>query len=125
MKHLQYLEVRSYNPEGQVHHHPLENPDDSEHVHMSGHALMGSCVPLHHIMNSPGEEYPFQMPNVSNEALVTLLNLSAKLPMDREGEITPVMAWSFIFQQNAAAALTQADFKSLAAKLGNKVRCYG
>ena len=126
MNHMQYLMVRSYNPDGQPFHHPMENPDDADHHHISGHALMASGPLYSHLMLKPAEHYPHQMPaGLDTSALVKLLNLSAHLPLDREGEITPVMAWSMIFGHERVAELTERDLDRIGRSLADKVRCYG
>ncbi|KAK5127204.1 hypothetical protein LTR85_008566 [Meristemomyces frigidus] len=126
MDHMQYLIVRSHNVEGQPMHHPMENPDDSEHEHMSGHALMSTAPPHSHIMNTPGEKYPFQMPmDLGTADLTKLLDLSNRLPFDHHTEITPVMAWTSILRNERFIELTEDDFKSVKDDLSTKVRCYG
>lgn len=126
MDHMQYLMVRSHNPDGQEFHHPMENPDDQEHEHMSGHAMMATGTPYSHIMHKPKEKYPHQMPaDISNDSLSKLLLLSNRLPIDREGEITPVMAWTSIFTHERVKHLDKADFERLKTTLLPKVRCYG
>ncbi|EMF16514.1 uncharacterized protein SEPMUDRAFT_103885 [Sphaerulina musiva SO2202] len=126
MDHMQYLLVRSHNPDGQEMHHPMENPDDSQHEHMSGHALMGSAAPWSHIKEKPTENYPHQMPtDISNDTLAKLLDLSARLPIDREGEITPVMAWTMIYTNDRIRDLDKLDLERLKTNLTPKVRCYG
>ena len=126
MDHMQYLLVRSHNVEGQPHHHPMENPDDAEHEHMSGHALMSTAPPHSHIMEKPAEKYPFQMPaEMSNEGLSKLLDLSNRLPFDHYTEITPVMAWTIIFRHDRIGELDAKDFLQVKNDLSNKVRCYG
>lgn len=126
MDHMQYLLVRSHNVEGQPMHHPMENPDDSEHEHMSGHALMATAPPHSHIMNTPAEKYPMQMPaDLGPDALTKLLDLSNRLPFDHYSEITPVMAWTVILQSERVGELSTEDFQSVKADLGTKVRCYG
>ncbi|KAI5370943.1 Putative basic-leucine zipper domain-containing protein [Septoria linicola] len=126
MDHMQYLLVRSHNPDGQEMHHPMENADDSQHEHMSGHALMGSGAPWTHIKEKPTEKYPHQMPSdLSNDSLSKLLDLSARLPIDREGEITPIMAWTMIYTNDRIKELAKRDFERLKTSLATKVRCYG
>lgn len=126
MDHMQYLMVRSHNPDGQVHHHPMENPDDSEHEHISGHALMATAAPYSHVMENPGEKYPHQMPDgVGDSAIAKLLQLSTRLPLDRDGEITPVMAWSMIWRCDQIGRLGKVDLERIKTNLATKVRCYG
>lgn len=129
MDHTQYLMVRSHNPEGQPVHHPMENPDDSEHLHASGHALMATALPYSHVMQKPADPYPHQMPaDLDPSALVKLLDLSARLPAnlyDREGEITPIMAWSMILRDPRLRELDLPDIERIKQNLSTKVRCYG
>lgn len=126
MDHMQYLLVRSHNVEGQPHHHPLENPDDSEHEHMSGHALMSTAPPHAHIMHKPAEKYPFQMPvDLGTDGLAKLLDLSHRLPIDHCSEITPVMAWTMIFRHDRLVHMTARDLEQIKLDLSTKVRCYG
>jgi hypothetical protein len=98
MEHMQYLVVRSHNPGGKPFNHPLERPDDLDHEHMCGHALMASCPPASHIIHKPEEPYPHQMPDLKAPDLMKLLDLSSKLPL--EGEITPVMAWMAVLKNS-------------------------
>lgn len=123
MGHMQYLVVRSHNPDGQPHHHPMERPDDVEYEHMSGHALMASCPPASHIMHSPGEPYGHKMPDMKTPDLMKLLDLSAQLPL--EGELTPVMAWMMLLRNSRVAEMTAQDFELVKTDLAGKVRCYG
>lgn len=126
MEHMQYLLVRSHNVENQSMHHPMENPDDSEHEHMAGHALMATAPPHSHIMDKPAEKYPFQMPaDLSVDGLTKLLDLSNRLPFDHYTEITPVMAWTNILRNERFNELSAKDFERIKDDLGTKVRCYG
>lgn len=122
---MQYLVVRSHNPDGQPFHHPMENQDDMEYDHMSGHALMATCPPHSHIMDKPGEAYPHQMPDVPKPDLMKLLSLSSRLPGMEGGEVTPVMAWVAILKSARLRELTKRDFEMLKTDLLSKVRCYG
>ncbi|TIA51942.1 hypothetical protein D6C79_02269 [Aureobasidium pullulans] len=123
MDHMQYLVVRSHNPEGQPFHHPMERPDDTEYDHMCGHALMATCPPPSHIMNNPGDPYGHRMPDLKAPDLMKLLDLSAQLPL--EGELTPVMAWLLLLQNSRVSEMTAQDFELVKADLAGKVRCYG
>ncbi len=125
MDHMQYLVVRSHNPEEQDFKHPLENSDDREYDHMSGHALMATCPPYSHVKNTPNQPYPYQMPALPTSDLTKLLDLSARLPLNIEGEITPIMAWTEIFRDPRVGSLTLQDFERIRNDLGAKVRCYG
>ncbi|OTA33818.1 hypothetical protein BTJ68_08102 [Hortaea werneckii EXF-2000] len=126
MDHMQYLLVRSHNNENQPMHHPMENADDSEHEHMSGHALMATAPPHSHVMQKPAEKYPHQMPlDLGPDGLSKLLDLSNRLPFDRYTEITPVMAWTTILRHERLRELTEADVQTVKEDLSTKVRCYG
>ena len=126
MDHMQYLLVRSHNGDNQPFHHPMEAPDDGEHEHMSGHALMATAPPQSHIMGKPAEKYPHQMPaDVGPEGLSKLLDLSNRLPFEHYSEITPVMAWTIIYQHAQVGEFCAQDFEQMKQELGTKVRCYG
>ncbi|KAK5148712.1 hypothetical protein LTR32_000070 [Rachicladosporium monterosium] len=126
MNHMQYLLVRSHNAENLTFHHPQETPDDGEHEHMSGHALMATAPPHSHIMGRPSEIYPCQMPaDLGTEGLAKLLDLSNRLPFDHYSEITPVMAWTTILRHPHVNRLELADFEAVKTDLVGKVRCYG
>ncbi len=125
MDHMQYLVIRSHNPEEQDFKHPLENADDREYDHMSGHALMATCPTYSHIKNKPNEPYPFKMPELGTPDLDKLLALSSRLPLGAEGEITPVMAWTQIWQDPRLGHLTKEDLLRIRDDLSTKVRCYG
>ncbi|KAF2157608.1 hypothetical protein K461DRAFT_21427 [Myriangium duriaei CBS 260.36] len=124
MDHMQYLVVRSHNVEGQPFHHPMERTDDSEHDHMSGHALMATCPPWSHVMGKPEDRYPHQMPEVPHPELMKLLEASHRLPTDG-GEVTPVQAWMLIIQNERITSLSKRDIEMVQATLVSKVRCYG
>ena len=126
MKLMQVLLVRSHNAENLTFHHPQETPDDGEHEHMSGHALMATAPPHSHIMGRPSEIYPCQMPaDLGTEGLAKLLDLSNRLPFDHYSEITPVMAWTTILRHPHVNRLELADFEAVKTDLVGKVRCYG
>lgn len=104
----------------------MENADDANYEHMAGHALMATAPPYSHVMEKPTEKYPHQMPqDLDSTSLVKLLQLSNRLPLDREGEITPVMAWSMIYGHERVAELDAEDLERIKTNLGGKVRCYG
>lgn len=126
MDHMQYLLVRSHNNENQPMHHPMENADDSEYEHMSGHALMATAPPHSHVMEKPAEKYPHQMPTgLGPDGLSKLLDLSNRLPFDHYTEITPVMAWTTILRHERLNELSADDLRSVKEDLSTKVRCYG
>lgn len=126
MEHMQYLLTRSHNAEGQPFHHPMENPDDGEHEHMSGHALMATAPPQSHIMQKPAEQYTPKMPEgMTTDGLNKLLDLSNRLPFDHYSEITPIMAWTTILKHNRLDELTNKDLETIKIDLSGKVRCYG
>ncbi|KAK5105812.1 hypothetical protein LTR62_002135 [Meristemomyces frigidus] len=128
---MSYLLIRSHNPTAPHPHHPLENADDSEHEHMSGHALMATAPPHSHILHHhalPEQEksYPHQMPaGMSTDGLMKLLDLSHRLPFASYSEITPVMAWGSVLRHPRFAELSGEDFAAVKRELGAKVRCYG
>ncbi|KAK4957385.1 hypothetical protein LTR10_005347 [Elasticomyces elasticus] len=126
MDHMQYLLVRSHNSENMPFHHPMENHDDSEHEHMSGHALMATAPSHSHIKNTPKDMYPHQMPvDLGTEGLAKLLDLSNRLPFDHYSEITPVMAWTAVLRHPRVQHLNKRDFEVVKKDLSTKVRCYG
>ena len=126
MDHMQYLMVRSFNVDAQLTHHPMEPADDADHEHMSGHALMATAPPRSHILNTPVEKYPHQMPtDVDVPTLSKLLDLSNRLPFDHYSEVTPIMAWTTILRSARFNELTTDDFMVVTKQLCTKVRCYG
>ena len=125
MDHMQYLVVRSHNAEEQAFHHPAEAPQDREYDHMSGHALMATCPPFSHVKEKPNEPYPLKMPDLGTPDLTKLLDLSARLPLDHAGEITPIMAWTLIYRNPRVSEFTTQDFERIKTDLVAKVRCYG
>jgi hypothetical protein len=58
-------------------------------------------------------------------ALANLLHLSNRLPMDRDGEITPVMAWMLVLSDPRLGELDMKDYEKLKSRLLDKCRCYG
>lgn len=125
MDHMQYLVVRSHNSDEQSFHHPSENNDDREWEHMSGHALMATCPPFEHVKARPNEPWPFKMPELGTPDLSKLLDLSSRLPLQHGSEITPIMAWTFIYRHPKISELTAQDFERIKLELTTKVRCYG
>lgn len=125
MEHMQYLMVRSHNSDGQEFRHPAENQDDREHEHMSGHAMMATCPTFNHVMKTPNAPYPYQMPELGTPDLTKLLDLSARLPMSHDSEITPIMAWTMIYRDPRIGKLNAQDFERMKLDLGAKTRCYG
>jgi hypothetical protein len=107
MDHMQFLMVRAH--------------DADENI--SGHALMATAPPDAHITNCPEEKYPHQMPDVKMPDLMKLLDLSNRLPLD--GEITPIMAWAKILQDECFRDLSKEDIELVKKELLAKVRCYG
>ncbi|KAB2577783.1 Basic-leucine zipper (bZIP) transcription factor [Lasiodiplodia theobromae] len=108
MEHMQFLLVRAEDNEADV----------------SGHALMQTCPPHSHIAQHPEEKYPHKMLDVSQPDLMKLLDLSHRLPT-MEGEITPVMAWVSIIQDQRFSELAKEDIEAVKGDLLAKVRCYG
>lgn len=125
MEHMQYLVVRSHNPDEQDFRHPIEPNDDREYDHMSGHAMMASCPPLEHVINKPNEPYPLKMPDLGAPDLTKLLDLSARLPLSHDSEITPIMAWTQIYSDPRIHELNEQDFDRIKTELAAKIRCYG
>ncbi|KAF2831340.1 hypothetical protein CC86DRAFT_401879 [Ophiobolus disseminans] len=107
MDHMQFLMVRAHDAEETI----------------SGHALMATAPPDSHIANCPQEKYPHQMPDITMPDLMKLLDLSNRLPLD--GEITPIMAWAKIIQDESFKELSREEIEVMKAELLAKVRCYG
>ncbi|KAI8940151.1 hypothetical protein NX059_003862 [Plenodomus lindquistii] len=107
MDHMQFLMVRAHDADETI----------------SGHALMATAPPDAHIANCPEEKYPHQMPDVTMPDLLKLLDLSNRLPLD--GEITPIMAWAKILQDEKFGELSKEDIGFIKDELLAKVRCYG
>ncbi|KAH9879109.1 hypothetical protein J1614_002544 [Plenodomus biglobosus] len=107
MDHMQFLMVRAHDTDETI----------------SGHALMATAPPDAHIANCPEEKYPHQMPDVTMPDLLKLLDLSNRLPLD--GEITPIMAWAKILQDEKFRDLSKEDIGFIKDDLLAKVRCYG
>ncbi|KAJ4372262.1 hypothetical protein N0V83_004036 [Neocucurbitaria cava] len=107
MDHMQFLMVRAHDADETI----------------SGHALMATAPPDAHIANCPQEKYPHQMPDVKMPDLMKLLDLSNRLPLD--GEITPIMAWAKIIQDEKFRELSKEDIERIKEELLAKVRCYG
>ena len=125
MEHMQYLVVRSHNSDEQEFRHPAEPTDDREYDHVSGHALMATCPPYEHVMKKPNEPYPFKMPELGTPDLTKLLDLSARLPLNHDSEITPIMAWTNVYRDPRIGRLNAEDFERMKVDLTAKVRCYG
>ena len=125
MDHMQYLVVRSHNSDEQNFRHPSENNDDREWEHMSGHVLMATCPPYEHVKAKPNEPWPFKMPQLGTPDLSKLLDLSSRLPLHHGSEITPIMAWTYIYRHPRLTELTAQDFQRIKLELATKVRCYG
>jgi len=107
MDHMQFLMVRAHDAEETI----------------SGHALMATAPPDSHIASCPEEKYPHQMPDVTMPDLMKLLDLSNRLPLD--GEITPIMAWAKIIQDDSFCELSKEEIEVIKVELLAKVRCYG
>jgi hypothetical protein len=90
---------------------------------ISGHALMATAPLDSHIATCPEEKYPHQMPDITMPDLMKLLDLSNRLPLD--GEITPIMAWAKIIQDESFKSLTKDEIEVIKTELLAKVRCYG
>ena len=122
---MQYLVVRAHNSEEQEFRHPIEPEDDREYDHMSGHAMMATCPPWEHVIEKPNDPYPLKMPDLGTADLSKLLDLSARLPLNHDSEITPIMAWTLVYRDPRIGQLEISDFDRLKAELGAKIRCYG
>ena len=97
---------------------------NSDGPEFSGHALMASCPPISDIHNNPEAHYPHQIPpNIQSSNLLTLLDMSSRLPL--LGEITPVMAWAQIRRDPRFPQLNEKDTLDIMNELLPKVRCYG
>jgi len=107
MDHMQFLMVRAHDADETI----------------SGHALMATAPPDTHIANCPEEKYPHQMPDITMPDLLKLLDLSNRLPL--EGEITPIMAWAKILQDEKFSMLSKEDIEFIKNDLLAKIRCYG
>lgn len=107
MDHMQMLCVRSNDSEAEI----------------SGHALMATCPPEHHLIERPDVQYPHKMPDMQHTDLMKLLDLSNRLPLGEE--ITPVMAWAVMFRDYRFRYLSGEDFDVIKEVLLPKVRCYG
>ena len=125
MEHLQFLVVRSHNSDEQEFHHPAEAPDDRAQDHCSGHVLMATCPSYDHVMKNPNEPAPYGVPDLAMPDLTKLLDLSTRLPLNHDSEITPVMAWTQIYTDPRIVQLTLQDFERIKLELGAKIRCYG
>jgi hypothetical protein len=150
MSHQQYLQVRAHNPENQPFHHPAENPDDADHEHMSGHALMASATPYSHVMTHPEVPYEFKLVSSSDPSssssshpsevqqqgmpqqqqlqtasLAKLFHLWGELKIDCHGEMNAIMAWQWLWHHPRREILEPQDYTRLQEELGTKSRCYG
>lgn len=92
---------------------------------MSGHVMMATCPPLSHVLENPNEPHPWGMPDLGMPDLTKLLNLSARLPLNHDSEITPIMAWTQIYTDPRVRDLTAEDFARMKKTLAPRVRCYG
>ncbi|KAF2204168.1 hypothetical protein GQ43DRAFT_438161, partial [Delitschia confertaspora ATCC 74209] len=91
---------------------------------LGGHALMATCPPRSYIESHPDIPYPHDMPpDLTLPDMVKLLDLSHRLPLD--GEVTPVMAWAMILQDERVGEMGREDFEAVREELGGKIRCYG
>lgn len=104
MDHMQMLCVNAQESEGEI----------------SGHAMMATCPPHSHLIERPDVKYPQKL---ESGDLLRLLDLSNRLPLD--GEITPVMAWSKLYQHEYFGYMSISDVEAVRDELLGKVRCYG
>lgn len=107
MDHVGFLVDRSSKTDGEV----------------SGHARMISCPTHEHVQEQPNAEY--KLPDMEFGDLNKLLDLSNRLPLNNDSEITPIMAWSQIVKNSAMPSFDKADILALQNMLLPKVRCYG
>lgn len=112
----------------------LNSPSDPDQAVFSGHALMVSCPPTSHLEKTPPQKgglqptYPHQPPQVSMQALNTLLNLSKVIKSEGyvEGhQVTPIMALQSLRGHHNYQSLTRDDIIGMIDTIRNKVRCYG
>lgn len=108
MDHIQFLVDRS-------------SASDSE---ISGHARMITCPPHTH-----DESNAFDvghLPDLMDPPdLNKLLDLSNRLPLNGDGEVTPIMAWQLLFKHEYAYRLELNDLTAIRNVLLPKIRCYG
>lgn len=108
-----------------------------------GHALMATCPPQPftslpsdsvfghgHGHNKPHSNDTVHIQSqqtwtLSKGDLATLLDLSAGLGLGRDGEITPVTAWSLLMSHPRLPELELNDLKAIARALEDKIRCFG
>lgn len=95
---------------------------------------MASCPPPNHIATTPAQQgglqptYPHQTPQISIEALNTLLNLSRVIKSEgyvEGGQVTPIMALQSLRGHYGYQSLTRDDVIGMIDSIRNKVRCYG
>ena len=80
---------------------------------------------MKHIMEKPAEMYPVQVPPDMKANMAIILNMAINLPLNKDGEITPVEAWTFLYRHERVMDLDQKDFEDIMTRLLAKVRCYG
>jgi hypothetical protein len=127
MGHIHYLHVRAHNfqvtGDSEMMGQPMEVPDDGENQHISGHALMATAPTYSHIVNTPHERHPTELPNLRRSDLIKLLNLSSQLQIN-EQEVPPVRVWIKLMQDERVKLLDLHDFEMLKLRLRSKVHCY-
>ena len=87
--------------------------------------MMATCPSMEHVLKMPNEAYPYKMPDLGMPDLRRLLDLSARLPLNHDSEITPIMAWTQVIQDARINELSPQDFERIKTELLAKVRCYG
>lgn len=98
--------------------------NDEDPESLGGHALMLTCIPEAHLVNTPDVCYPHQAPDASKAGLLKLMDLSTELPV-QGGEITPALAWKYIRQDKRFQFLDRIDLKAITNELKKRCRCYG
>jgi hypothetical protein len=85
---------------------------------------MISCPPYSYFEEQNYDDRLTQeTPSVPPADLMTLLRLSADLPLN--GEVTPIMAFYMIRNHERAGELTMADLEQIKGELTGKIRCHG
>ena len=98
--------------------------EESDHVDLSGHALMLTCPPASHYRDNPNDEHYHQLPNASTSSLMRLLEMSFNLPISGD-EMAPVQALEIIRNHERVSELTRSDMEKLQNELFKYMNCYG
>lgn len=110
------------NPAFSGRHGAAALPTDPSLLSSSMHTGAGQAA--HTAVNVDGSA-PMRTWELSKADLNTLLDLSQKLPINADGEITPIQSWGIIMSHPRLGQLDGADFRELGEVLRSKVRCYG